>query len=686
MEDFTDDFSLDELNTLLNMFRDQSLQILDEMTQDLFVLETKGADPECLGRLRRGAHTIKGDSACVGLDSITELAHKLEDFMEALVSGGLKFDARSVDSILEGLDEIRAALSNESVADIPADRAQILIQKIEEAAMDAAEAAVSLACEESIEPATEQVAEVEAVLVASHPEKSPRKRKTAARKTPPDNRPRSAKPRRKAKLEEPVVAIETGGLVEENPQQEVLEIAQDFAETPVYADLVEGKKESASEANQETMTLPGYLAQQTVVARKAGSEFVRVEAAKIDALLNLAGEMVIARSVISQLEPELEAVLERNDLFDRFGRARTQMDKLIAQLHKSVVKIRMVTIDNVFKRFNRPMRELALDSGKQVELEMSGGETEMDRALVDLIYEPILHLLRNAVDHGIETAEERGRAGKPEAGQIHMRAYHEGNQVVVEVSDDGRGIDKEALKKKALEKGMVSEEEAARMSDEEALELIFVAGFSTAKEITRVSGRGVGMDAVRNAIEQMRGSVSVRSEVGAGTIFTLRMPLTLAIIRALLFSTSGQLFALPLMSVREIVRISLSEVTNLDGFENYRLREQFISVVKPSLVLGIERRKGGSGAAMRQASEAVYLIIVTAGNKKYAVVADSLYGDQELVIKPLDIRWVHNDALAGASVLGDGRVVLIMDAEMMFRKAIRHERNKGSEKRQYAVS
>jgi two-component system chemotaxis sensor kinase CheA len=684
MEDFADDFSLDELNTLLNMFRDQSLQILDEMTQDLFVLESKGADMECLGRLRRGAHTIKGDSACVGLDNITELSHKLEDFMEALVSGGMKFDARSVDSILEGLDEIRAALSGEPVADIPADRAQVLIRKIEDAAMDATDAATDFASEALPEPViAEPVAREEEKSEPLRPAKAPRKRKAAAAKTTEPVK-RAAKPRRKNEVGAPLTVVEADELLVQIVQEVAEEVPQVVAQVAVQTPQDEREKESAG--NADPQGLPGYLVQQSAAARKSGSEFVRVEAAKIDALLNLAGEMVIARSVISQLEPELEAVLQRNDLFDRFGRARTQMDKLIAQLHKSVVKIRMVTIDNVFKRFNRPMRELAADSGKQVELEMSGGETELDRALVDLIYEPILHLLRNAVDHGIESAEERQKAGKPEVGRIRMRAYHEGNQVVVEVSDDGKGIDQEVLKKKAVEIGLLSEDDAARLSDEEALELIFIAGFSTAKSITRVSGRGIGMDAVRNAIEQMRGSVSVRSEVGLGTVFTLRMPLTLAIIRALLFSTSGQLFALPLMSVREIVRVSLSEITNLDGFENYRLREQFISVVKPGLVLGIERRKGGSGAAMRSTNEAVYLIIVTAGSKKYGVVADSLYGDQELVIKPLDIRWVHNDALAGASVLGDGRVVLILDAEMMFRKAIRHERIKGSEKRQYAVS
>lgn len=599
MNDFSDDFSLEELNTLLNMFREQSLQILDEMTQDLFTLEAKGADVESLARLRRGAHTIKGDSTCVGLDGITEISHKLEDFINALVTGGMKFDNHSVDLLLEGLDEIRAALEADKLEDIPADRVHRVIRRIDEAARDVAEEAAQGSAEEKAEEAVE-----------------------------------------------------------------TRQAAEPLNEAGIADDSVFAPRE---------------------VARTSNRDFVRIEASKIDALLNLAGEMVIARSVISQIEPELELVLHRNEIVDKFSRARAQMDKLIAELHKSVLKIRMVTIDHVFKRFNRPMRELASERGKQLELEISGTETELDRALVDLVYEPMLHLLRNAIDHGIESTEERVKAGKPEVGKIALHAYHEGNQVVVEITDDGKGIDREALKRRAVEMGALTEADVAQMGEEEALDIIFIPGFSTATEVTHISGRGVGMDAVKNSIEQLRGSVSVKSEVGVGTVFTLRMPLTLAIIRALLFSTNGQLFALPLMSVKEIVRAKSAAITHIDGFENYRLREQFISLVRPGVVLGLERRKGGSGAALRTANEQVYIIVVMIGSKRYGIVADTLLGDQELVIKPLDNRWVHNEALAGASVLGDGRVVLIMDAEMMFRKAIKHERGKGSEKRYYAV-
>jgi two-component system chemotaxis sensor kinase CheA len=304
---------------------------------------------------------------------------------------------------------------------------------------------------------------------------------------------------------------------------------------------------------------------------------------------------------------------------------------------------------------------------------------------VDLLYEPLLHLLRNANDHGHETSEERRLAHKPAIGRIGMRAYHEGNYVVVEVSDDGRGIDPAAVKERAIEAGAITGQDAARMPDEDAAELIFLEGLSTARTITQLSGRGIGAAAVKAAIEQLRGSVAVKSEVGGGTCFTLRMPLTLAIIRALLFKAAGQLFALPLLAVTEIARAESSDIVYLDGIENYRLRDRFVSLVRPGVVLSFDRRKGGSGAGFRHEASHFFVVILATADKKYGVVADELMGEQELVIKPLDSHWVQNDALAGASVLGDGRVVLIMDAEMVFRKAVKYERGKGNNREAYAV-
>lgn len=582
-----DDLTTAEFEQLIAVFRDQSLQILDEMAQDLLAIEASRADAEAMSRLRRGAHTIKGDSACVGLSGIAQVAHKIEDMFDSVLCGDTKVDRRSADVILEGLDALKKAIEGPELSDVAAETANGLVDALTKVQREA-EAGAS------------------GQYMVDH--------QTAARPAP----------------------------------------------TPSPRADAEGPS-------------------------KTRRGFVRVEAAKIDALLNLAGEMVIARSVLSQLGPELELAIPRNDMVERFSGASSQMGKLIAELQKSVLKMRMVTIDHVFRRFARPMRELAAEHGKEFDLHISGSETELDRALVELVSEPLLHLLRNAVDHGLENIEERRNAGKPESGRIAMRAYHEGNQVVIEVSDDGRGIDPTAVRKKALEAGVLTKRDAERITDQEAVELIFVQGLSTAKKVTQLSGRGIGASAVKAAIEQLRGSVAVKTEVGVGTCFTLRMPLTLAIIKALLFTASGQLFALPILAVSEIARAERSEIVQLNGIEAYRLRERFISLVRPGVVLSFDRRRGGSGASLRGEAKNFFVVVLSTGDKAYGIVADELMGEQELVIKPLDTRWVQNEALAGASVLGDGRVVLIMDAEMVFRKAIKYERAKGIGREAYAV-
>lgn len=581
-----EELSKEELEQLLEVYREQSVRLLDEMGNDLLALEAGAIDAEIMTRLRRAAHTIKGDSACVGFEGVTEVAHRIEDVFDAVLNGNVTLETRVVDLVLLSLDALRAVLGGEEVTDL----------------------------------GKRTVAQLLAGL-----------RRVGTESTSP-------------------------------------------------AGYWKERLSTTAAGESETPVLPAAIEQ----GARRRREFVRVDSSKLDALMNLAGEMVIARSVLNQPGLELSGALATNELAGSFSDAIAQMGKLISELQKSVLKMRMVTIDNVFKRFARPMRELASARGKQVELEYGGGKTELDRALVDLLYEPLLHLLRNAVDHGLETTDERISQGKPASGLITLRAYHEGNQVVVEVRDDGRGLDPAKLRARALDLGVISKTEAERMDDENSLNLIFLEGFSTSKEITQLSGRGIGASAVKSVVEHLRGSVSVKSQLGVATTFVLRMPLTLAIIRALLFKAGARLFALPLQAVSEIVRASSEEIVQIDGFETYRHRDGFISVVRPCDVLGFERRKGGVGAALRSENTRPFVIAVAIESKRYGLIADELIGEQELVIKPLESNWVQNDALAGAAVLGDGRVALIMDAEMLFRRAVRHERNRSAAREAYA--
>lgn len=581
-----DDFSRQEMELLLSVYREQTLQLLEEMSQAVLDIERGEADTEVMASLRRAAHTIKGDSACIGLEGITEIMHALEGELSAGGEGNVKGRKEMVDCILDALDLVKESVESEEIRDIAAHSVEDFLGKLEGA---------------------------------------------------------------------------RGKSTERPPK---------FGE----------KGRGGANSNKE---VGSALTEKKATTGKR-REYVRVEAAKLDALLNLAGEMVIARSRLNRLEHEIEEALPKSEITSRFHSSGAHMGRLIGELQKSVLKMRMVTIDQVFKRFARPMRELALESGKQVEVETSGAETELDRALVDIIYEPLLHLLRNSVDHGIESREERAAIGKPETGKLMVRAFHEGNQVVIEVRDDGRGIDTDALKRKAVECGILAEAEALDLSEEDALGLIFRDGFSTAGELTRVSGRGIGAGAVKSSIEQVRGSVSVWSHKGIGASFTLRMPLTLAIVRALLFVSAGKLLALPLISVSEVARAQRRDTRFLDGFESYRLRDRFISLVRPGDVLGYERRKGGAGAGLREADSPLFVIVVGAAGRSYGVVADELLGEQELVIKPLEGEWVRNESVTGASVLGDGRVALIMDPEAMLRRSVRHEREKRNGLRAYA--
>ena len=584
-EESMEDLTRDEFDQLIGVFREQSMQILEEMGHDLLALEASGGDLEAMARLKRSAHTIKGDSACLGMEGIAALAHKIEDVLESGAHGETGMDEVVVDMILESLDLIKEAIQSDEVADISEWNLDALLKRLS---------------------ATE---------------------------------------------------------------------ARELSDA--------GRKQDLRLPGEEFSAKRGRLKDGGQISSRR--DFVRVEASRIDTLLNLAGELVIARSMLNQVSDEIESEYANEEVTDRLTASNNQISKLISQLQKSVLKMRMVTVDHVFRRFVRPMRELAQEHGKRVEMKIEGGHTELDRSLVDALYEPLLHLLRNAVDHGLEPVSDREALGKPPNGLIKLRAYQQGNQVVIEVSDDGKGIDVDLVKWKGVKAGLISQEESSRMSEAEALELIFLEGLTTASEITQVSGRGIGTAAARTAVENLRGTITAATQPGRGTGFTIKMPLTLAIMKALLFTAGNRLFAMPLTAISEIAVLADNEVVSVDGFESYCLRGRYISLIRPSVALRYERRKGGAGASLRASAKEQFVVVVEIEGKKYGIIVESLIGQQELVIKPLESEWVANEGLSGASVLGDGRVVLILDAVMLFKKAVKVERNLSEGQRVYAI-
>jgi two-component system chemotaxis sensor kinase CheA len=382
----------------------------------------------------------------------------------------------------------------------------------------------------------------------------------------------------------------------------------------------------------------------------AAENILRVDAERIDRVLNLVGELIIGKSMLQQAFNEFARQVPKEALRGRFSDAMAFQSRVLNDLQRSVMKIRMVPVEQLFRRFPRMVRDLAKQCGKQVELRISGQDTDLDKSLLDAIAEPLAHLVRNAVSHGIEPAEQRIRRGKPAQGTIHLTSYHHGNQVIVEISDDGAGIDSQKVRAKALEQKLITAEDADRMGESEILELVFRPGFSTAEEVTEVSGRGVGLDVVENVLHRLKGSVEIETRAGESTRFRLKLPLTLAIIKALMFRLEQRLYAIPLSAVAEIARARESDLHQVHSHEVLQLRDRVLPLIR----LG---RAPGLQAGARK----IFVLVISMGERKLGLIVDSLEGEEELVIKALDDQTVATDLISGASILGDGRVVLIVN-------------------------
>jgi two-component system chemotaxis sensor kinase CheA len=416
----------------------------------------------------------------------------------------------------------------------------------------------------------------------------------------------------------------------------------------------EGKIASSSQTTTSNKPAPAQKEKQTAQIKKATKaieQTIRVDVSRLDSLMNLVGEMVLTRNRLGQVSSELDKRFEGDFLIEQLLDTTAQIGLITTELQLAVMKTRMVPIGKVFNKFPRMVRDLSRDLKKDIELHISGEETELDKSIVEEIGDPLIHMIRNAVDHGIESPEERLKRGKPKKGNVFLTAYHEGNHIVIEIKDDGRGLDAEKLKKKALEKGIVTQEELNNMNEEEAFGLIFRPGFSTAAKVTGVSGRGVGMDVVKTNIEKLNGIIIIESEIGQGSTFKLKLPLTLAIIQALLVEVSGEIFAIPLVSVIETVRINENEIHNFEGREVLKLRDSVLSLIRLDEIFGVE----GSF------NEEIYVVVVALAEKKFGLVVDRLVGQEEIVIKSLGEYLGGNLGIAGATIMGDGRVRLILD-------------------------
>ena len=378
---------------------------------------------------------------------------------------------------------------------------------------------------------------------------------------------------------------------------------------------------------------------------------IRVDVSRLDSLVNLVGELVLSRNRLSQIAGELENKFENEYLVEQLLDVTSAIGMNTTELQLAIMKTRMIAIGKVFNKFPRVVRDIARDTGKEIELIISGEETELDKQVIESIGDPLLHMIRNSCDHGVETPDVRLAKGKPRMGTVNLSAYHEGNHVVIEIKDDGAGMDPNKLKRKAIEKGVITVDEANSMDDKQAFALIFKPGFSTAEKITNISGRGVGMDVVRTNIEKLNGIITIDSKIDEGSTFYLKLPLTLAIIQALLVEVAGETFAIPLASVVETVRITNEEIHSFEGREVLKLRDRVLSLIRLDEAFALDELE----------QDEIYVVVVALAEKQLGFIVDKLIGQEEIVIKSLGDYLGGNPGIAGATITGDGRVRLILD-------------------------
>lgn len=404
--------------------------------------------------------------------------------------------------------------------------------------------------------------------------------------------------------------------------------------------------------------------------KEAQKQTIRVDIERLDTLMNLVGELIINRSRFIQIHDKISDQIDIQEVRTELEDATNELDRIADLMQMGMMQARMVPIGNVFSKFPRLVRDLANQLHKVVDLEIIGESTEIDRTVIELIADPLTHLIRNSVDHGLETPEERENNGKSRQGKVVLKSYQEGSSIYIEVSDDGKGINVEAIKEKALEKGLATPQQLQSLPVPEILNFIFEPGFSTKKEITATSGRGVGMDVVKTQIEKLRGRVDIHTVVGSGTKFIIVLPLTLTIVEALLVNVQRNIFAVPISVVEETIKINRNEIKDFDDYQIYNLRNETLAIIYLSDLVGLERERE---------EEELYIVVVSFERRKIGLVVNNLIGEQDIVIKALDEVLKNNEGIAGATVLGDGKIALILDTSTLVKTALR-EINKLAEK------
>ena len=589
------------MDDLIKEFLVESIENLDRLDSELVKLESDPSSQELLGSIFRTIHTIKGSCGFLGFSKLEKVAHVGESLLSRLRDGKLSLSPEFTTGLLAMVDAIRTMLG-----------------EIQSTEVDGTETYPEL---------------IEALNKLM-------------------NLGQEAAPKAAAEAPSP----------KEHSKKRSGESAKEIASKPVAPASVAPPAELAPAARPEPSAPMAAAPEETAAAqhptddaqaRNSPSETVRVDVRLLDRLMNLVGELVLARNQITQ-------VSARQSDANLVGPAQ-QLNLLTSELQEQVMKTRMQPISNVFDKFPRVVRDVATNCGKQVLIDMVGKETEIDRSLLEAIKDPLTHIVRNSVDHGIEMPDHRVSRGKRPEGHLKLRACHEGGQVLVEISDDGAGIDTNRVKSKAIQRGIVTAQQAARMSEGELLNLIFLPGFSTAETITNLSGRGVGMDVVKNNIDRVNGTVDLQTNLGRGTTIKIKIPLTLAIVRAVIIQSIGRRFAIPQVNIQELVRLDADrakkEIEAVHGVPVYRMRGWLL----PLIYLSEELKLAKWAGSLASEDDATNIVVLQANEHPFGLVVNEINDSEEIVVKPLSKQLRGLKVFAGATIMGDGKVALILD-------------------------
>ncbi len=687
---------MDEIQELLEDFLVEAFEMIEEMDQDLIELENNPDDLDLLNKIFRVAHTIKGSGSFLNFDKLTRLTHHMEAVLDKARKGELTITPDIMDVILESIDAMKGILEyirdngEDSAPDIDIEPIVVKLDAIVNGGATQEQNEnkkkeekprivgninldeITLENADDIDLDSLSPEELDAVL-----EHLVELRNSAPKKVGNINLDEitlenadeidfdSLTPEEADVVLEHLVELRNKG---DKSSESSKESKDDKKEENKDNSNTE-KKENLSDSNEKKEVAPKKQAltqeQKKKEVKKAISSLaeqtIRVDVKRLDQLMNLIGELVLAKNRLIKIYNDVEERYEGEKFLEELNQVVSSISIVTTDLQIAVMKTRMLPIGKVFNKFPRLVRDLSRELGKKVKLIIEGEDTELDKSIIEEIGDPLVHMIRNSVDHGIEPPEERKAKGKPEEGTVWLRAYNEGNMIVIEIKDDGRGMDPEVLKRKAVEKGVITESEAANMNDKEAFMLIFKPGFSTAAKVTSVSGRGVGMDVVKTNIEKLNGIIEVDSIPGQGTTFKLKIPLTLAIIQALLVVSQEDLFAVPLSNVIETVRIVEEDIYMIEGKSVLKLREEVLPLVNMADIFEIEK--------VLEPEKYLYVVILGLGATKIGLIVDRFIGQEEIVIKSLGEFLKGLPGIAGATIRGDGRVTLIVDVGTLMKLA-----------------